>query len=399
MKKYVMICVIASVIMASFTQCKQAENKQYVISGSIKGVTSGTVKLVYQNDDDRTLKTIDSGKVTDGKFELKGDIGTPKMVTVMVEPGGWSFSAFVENAPITLTADTTGSAHYDYTAYGMGKGAVIKNYTETGSKNYDDWMKYQNDPGQKQYEPVFAQLDKKFKAAGKDVDAEYKVRDQMDSVQKLLQAWQKKKIDEYVDKDPSSVAGIYMFSQLYMFVKGTMRYGTLDSMLNKFTGEAKASTYYASLDKSRTMLKAVQPGEVAPDFTLLKRDSTKLSLSSLRGKYVMIDFWASWCHPCRQAIPHWKSVYQKYHDKGFDILSVSDDNRWKDWIKAMDEEKMPWNQVDDEFPVKNMPAKVGSLYMTTFIPFYVLLDKDGKILVYSGDEAKIDAKLKEVFGS
>ena len=388
----------ASVIMLAFVNCKQPAKTQYVINGTIKGVSSGTVKLVYQNDDDRTSKTIDSGVVTNGKFELKGDIGVSKMATVTLEPGNWSFNVFVENAPITVTADTTGSTHYDYSAYGMGKGASIKNFTETGSKNFDDWMAYQNDPGQKQFDPVFAELDKKFKAAGKDIDAQYKVRDQMDSVEKLRQAWQKKKIDEYVAKEPSSVAGVYMFSQLYMFVSGTMKYGTLDSMLNKFTGEAKASTYYASLAKSRIKLKAVQPGAVAPDFTLLKRDSSKLTLSSLRGKYLLIDFWASWCHPCRQAIPHWKSVYQEYHDKGFDILSVSDDNRWKDWTKAMDEEKMPWHQVDDEFPVKNMPAKVGSLYMTTFIPFYVLLDKEGKILVYSGEEAKIDAKLEELLG-
>lgn len=113
----------------------------------------------------------------------------------------------------------------------------------------------------------------------------------------------------------------------------------------------------------------------------------------------MIDFWASWCHPCREAIPHWKEVYQKYKDKGFDIVSVSDDAKWSDWKRAMDMEKMPWMQVCDEFPVKNMPAKVGSLYMTHYIPFYVLLDKEGKILVYSGKEADIDRKLKEIFES
>jgi len=170
-------------------------------------------------------------------------------------------------------------------------------------------------------------------------------------------------------------------------------------MVASFTGDAKDSKYYKSLEGILAKRKAVMPGSTAPDFTLLKRDSSKFTLSSTRGKYMMIDFWASWCHPCRQAIPHWKEVYAKYHNKGFDIVSVSDDDRWSNWFKAMDQEKMPWIQVCDEFPIKNMPAKVGSLYMTTYIPFYVLLDKDGKVLVYSGDENKIDNKLKEIFGS
>jgi thiol-disulfide isomerase/thioredoxin len=170
-------------------------------------------------------------------------------------------------------------------------------------------------------------------------------------------------------------------------------------MAGKFTGNARASTYNKGIGRIIAMRKSVLPGSEAPDFTLLQRDSSTFTLSSAKGKYLMIDFWASWCHPCRQAIPHWKKIYAKYHDKGFNIVSVSDDSRWKDWTKAMDQEKMPWLQVIDEFPVKNMPAKVGSLYMTSYIPFYVLLDQDGKIVLYTDKENKIDDKLKEIFGS
>ena len=173
----------------------------------------------------------------------------------------------------------------------------------------------------------------------------------------------------------------------------------MQAMIAGFSGEAKQSKYYASLEDIVAKRKAVMPGSMAPDFTLLKRDSSTFRLSSTRGRYIMIDFWASWCHPCRQAIPHWKEVYSRYHDRGFEIISVSDDSRWKDWFKAMDAEQMPWMQVCDEFPVRNMPARVGSLYMTTYIPFYVLLDREGRILVYTGNENEIDEKLKEIFGS
>jgi len=384
-----------------FFACKNSNNEapsgEFTIRGSLKGIDSGTVKLMTYNEDDRTSKTIDSGTIHDHAFVLKGTIGVPQMVTIQLEPGNWTFQVFAEDTVLNITADTAGSQHYDYTAYGSTKGAIIKNFTETGSANFDAWKKYQDDPGQKQYEAVFARLDSEMSAT-KDIDVEYAYRDQMDSVSKLLKNWQKGKIDEYVDQNPSSIAGAYMFHQWYIFSQD-VPIAEMEGMLNKYQGQAKESVYYKRLVSELAKKKAVAPGSVAPDFVLLRRDSSKFDLSSTRGKYMMIDFWASWCHPCRKAIPHWKQAYQKYHSKGFDIVSVSDDSRWKDWMKAMDQEKMPWQQVCDEFPVKNMPARVGSLYMTTYIPFYVLLDKEGKILVYSGNEQDIDNKLKEIFGS
>jgi thiol-disulfide isomerase/thioredoxin len=396
-KKSILICLAAALVLVA---CNNGNNEKvnggYTLKGTVKGVSDGTVKLVSNNEDDRTSKTIDSASFKNGTFELKGK-AEPQMVSVMIEPGNWSFQVFLEDTLLNVTADTTGSQHYDYTMYGGEKGGQIKNFTETGSKNFDDWMKYQNDPGQKKYEPVFAELGKKIETT-KDLDQQYKYRDQADSVRKLLNSWQEGQVKGYIAKNPSSVAGAYMLRDLYNWYSD-LPFEDMQNMVTSFTGAAKDSKYYKSLEEILAKRKAVMPGSTAPDFTLLKRDSSKFTLSSTRGKYMMIDFWASWCHPCRQAIPHWKEVYSKYHDKGFDIVSVSDDSRWKDWFKAMDQEKMPWLQVCDEFPLKNMPAKVGSQYMTTYIPFYVLLDKDGKILVYSGDENKIDDKLKEVFGS
>lgn len=397
MKKSITFCSIITILflMAGCGQTKSSEG--YTIKGTLKGIPSGMVVLSSSNQDDRTSKDVDSATITNGSFELKGKVGTPQMMSLTIKPGNWSFQLFVEDTILSVTADTSGSLHYDYTMYGSNKGAQVKYFTEAGSKNFDDWMQYQNDPAKKKYEPVFADLSKKIETT-KDIDQQYRYRDQMDSVRKLLNQWKAGYIKEYISKNPSSVAGAYMLRDLYNWYSD-LPLTDMENMVDDFKGEAAQSKYYKSLTDIVAKRRAVAVGSVAPDFTLMKRDSSKFTLSSTRGKYVMIDFWASWCHPCREAIPHWKEVYNKYHDKGFDIVSVSDDSRWKDWFKAMDMEKMPWTQVCDEFPVKNMPARVGSLYMTTYIPFYVLMDKDGKILVYSGDENKIDDKLKEIFGS
>lgn len=403
MKKLIFFLACA-VFLAALTACHDQHapasatgdgRDSFLIRGRIRGLDSGTVKLYRVNDVERSSKLLDSVAFKDGTFTLTGKLAYPQMLSVKVDSGNWSFRVFAENADMQIKGDTTGSMYYDYTRYGSVKGAELKNFTVTGSEGQDVVTAYNNDTGLKRYDPVMDDLVKKM-TAEKNVDEEYRIRDRIDSVRSKKTALQMAWIKHYATLHPASVAGIYLFSDLYMY-NSTMPIPELDSTLKLFSGQATTTHYYQALASSLTKRKALTPGNQAPDFTLLKRDSTPFTLSSSRGRYVMLDFWASWCHPCRQAIPHWKEVYARYHAQGLDIVSISDDFRWKDWYKAMDQEKMPWLQVCDEFPIKDFPAKVGTLYMTTYIPFYVLLDKDGKILVYTGDEAEIDKKLATLF--
>ncbi len=367
----------------------------FQIKVNIKGIPDGYATL--KSGSSGVYKTIDSVPVKNGSFVFDGKLRSPEMVSVSVEPGGWNFFVFAENADISIDGDTTGSQYIDQTKYGGSKWATVKNITIRGSQSNDDLEKYNKDAAINSYDSVIRNF---YAIAGKqkNKDDEYKYRDKADSVRNVQLGERIKWIDAYAKAHPSSVAGAYLFNNLYTIYQSHMRIGQADSMLHNFSGDAAASPYYKLADDILAKRKAVSPGQIAPDFTLLQRDSTKLTLSSLRGKYVMIDFWASWCHPCRQAIPHWKKVYAEYHPKGFEILSVSDDNRWPDWKKAMDIEKMPWLQVCDEFPEQYKPARVGDLYMINSIPFYVLLDKEGRILVYSGNEQDIVDALKKDLG-
>jgi len=376
-----------------------ANRDSFNIKVNIKKFGDGYAKLIHRGADYRDPQTLDSVPVKNGQFVFTGKLKQPEMMMVQVAAGEWTFGfdVFAENADITVVADTTGSKYYDQTQYGGSKWAQLEDFTVTGSSGNDVWKKYDSDPAIKQYDSVITKF-YQISQQQKDKDAEYAYRDKADSVSKLQTAARLKWIDDYSKANPSSVVGAYIFSQLYTFNESNLRLTQVDSLLHNFTGDAAASNYYKYVADNHSKRVALTPGHAAPDFTLLKRDSSSFTLSSLKGKYVMIDFWASWCHPCRQAIPHWKKVYDQYHSKGLEIVSVSDDSKWDAWKKAMDVEKMPWTQVCDEFPEKNMPARVGSLYMTTFIPFYVLLDKDGKILVYSGDEKAITDKLQEVLG-
>lgn len=369
----------------------------YSVSGTIEGIPVGKVKLVKANSADRTTTTIDSAEFKEGRFTLQGKVESPEMMTLMIEPGNWSVPVFVENNQITIKADTAHAEHYDWTAYGGIKGAEIKTFTVEGSENQDNWLKYQNDPSLKKFEPEFKKLQEDYAAASGNKEEEYKIKNQMDSLRTLLTASQIKWIDSFITARPSSAAGSYLLNNYYNFNE-SMPLQDMESLLAKFTGPATTTVYYKELSDALAKRKALQPGNTAPDFTLKKPDSSSLTLSSLRGNYVLLDFWASWCVPCRKAIPHWKEVYANYHDKGFEILSITNDIRWNDWFKAMKEENMPWPQVADDFPVKNMPARVAELYMIPYLPTYVLLDKEGKIILHNASEEEISKKLTEIFG-
>lgn len=217
-----------------------------------------------------------------------------------------------------------------------------------------------------------------------------------DSISKMKRPERLKWIEAYVGKHPASANGPYFYSEFLQFdFETTMQ--QQEEMLGKFIGAAKQSKYYTTMLNDLNRKKKLLPGNMAPDFTLKQADGKELKLSSTRGKYVLIDFWASWCVPCRKAIPHLKELYAEYQSKGFEIISLSGDQSDASWKKALEQEKMPWLQVVDNFPVKFSPSVVGSLYEIRFLPFYVLLDKKGKILVYSGTEQDVALKLKEIF--
>lgn len=216
-----------------------------------------------------------------------------------------------------------------------------------------------------------------------------------DSISKLKRPERLQWISDYITAHPESASGAYFLNEFLKF-DYQMTMEQKEALLNKFSGAAQQSEQYISMVAALRRKKDLLPGNMAPDFTLLQPNGKPLTLSATRGKYVLIDFWASWCVPCRKAIPHLKEVYAKYKPKGFEIISLSADQIDASWKKALEIEKMPWPQVVDEFPDKFSPSLVGSKYEVSFLPFYVLLDKTGKILVYSGNEKEVEDKLESL---
>ena len=151
--------------------------------------------------------------------------------------------------------------------------------------------------------------------------------------------------------------------------------------------------FFKELQKKIIPEKHINIGQVAPDIALADTNGNIIKLSSLRGKYVLIDFWASWCGPCRRENPNLVNVYNKYKDKGFEIYAVSLDRSRDGWINAIHKDNLTWFHVSD---LKYWESEAAALYGVKGIPFTVLLDPEGKIMNKGIRSQELDLILESV---
>jgi thiol-disulfide isomerase/thioredoxin len=212
-----------------------------------------------------------------------------------------------------------------------------------------------------------------------------------------FQAFNKQKggteeVKQFILHHPESFVSIY----LLLLHKGTMADAELAAVYKNLNKEIRQTEEGKIVADYIRGLSASAIGKTIKDFTLNNEHDKPFSFSKLTGKYVILDFWASWCGPCKESFPHMKEIYQNYKGKNFEIYSISADESKSAWLKQLNKENLPWLQAHDSKNIARSQFAV-SAFPTTF-----LIDPTGKVLLkelgfQSDGSSKIEQKLKEIF--
>ena len=230
-----------------------------------------------------------------------------------------------------------------------------------------------------------------------------------DSVSRLMEPYRKiylERMTDYVKKYPSTA----LAANFLCMNTGRMTLEQLKEAYNKLDETARQTSAGKEIAAEIATLDRVAPGNPAPE--IAKNDlvtGKPFALSSLKGKVVLLDFWASWCVPCRKSNPHVKALYEKYRKKGFDVVYVADnDSRPEDALKAIDQDGIrkyhhvlrglkTLKDANGKMTGFDKSEDVSEQYAIHFLPTKYLIDREGKIIGKVNDE-ELDAKLKEIFG-
>ncbi|MDH5597933.1 MAG: AhpC/TSA family protein [Cyclobacteriaceae bacterium] len=197
-----------------------------------------------------------------------------------------------------------------------------------------------------------------------------------------------------IRKNPTSLAAIELLSNNNV-IETDNYFDLLEYVVDETSKAMPGSPYVMAFADKVKSLKVFAIGQVAPDIELPNPDGDIVKLSSLRGNYVLVDFWAKWCKPCRMENPNVVKMYKKYNDKGFEVYGVSLDRNKADWLQAINEDGLHWTQVSD---LKYWNSAAAKLYNVTSIPFALLLDPEGRIIGKNLRGVALEEKLASIFG-
>ena len=367
MQKGIFIFIVAALIA-----CGKKENSNFVVEGEIKNTKA---KMIYleENAANQAPMIIDSFQLKGEKFTLTGSGRQQSIYTLRTDKSPLPFALLINDSKkIEINADQNNSTD-PYTVSGSAASQGIIDYDKSSSASAERIYAYSR---------VVDSL-MKIKSPDSVINAPF------GRYENEVAAF-KNYTKEFIDQSKSPVLALYVLGNYQRLSQELGSAGLSEtevlSIVNRLA--KKFSDHTALQELSRSM----KP-KLAPDFSLPDTSGRSVALSSFKGKYVLVDFWASWCVPCRQENPNVVKAFEKYKDKNFTILGVSLDRSREAWLQAIKTDQLTWTHVSD---LKYWDNAAAELYKVRSIPYNILLDPEGRIIAENIMGEDLDKKLTEV---
>lgn len=347
-------------LVSLFGACKNNDNsgKPFNVDGTVKNTTA---KMAYLEEVPLTGShpiILDSSKIgNDGSFHLKTSAKGDGLFSIRTEQKIYPLALVINDAPrITVNADVNNQVQ-PYTTSGSEASAALMEFDKNISSHAITIFQ------------LGSKLDSQSKAGANDSTATVQYA-QLEKQTTILKNYAL----DFINNSKNPVLTLYALDSYQNMasnigIKGLSR-PEIAQIINTAAGKFKDNKLLAEAQKKLAPSKAA-------DFTLPDVSGKPVSLSSFKGKYVLIDFWASWCGPCRKDNPNVVRAYNQFKDKNFTILGVSLDESKDAWVKAIQDDGLAWTQVSD---LKFWNSAAAALYNVSAIPYNVLVDPDGNII-------------------